>query len=197
MAAARGADAARGRANSEVTLGESTPEVPVRRVASAAVVEIKELRDDLVGKSGAQVSMAFVLAVRSFTRWPVDAFVTHIDTSKEVQTIYWIQGNAIGRLTATGSGDTPTLSGAVHSLSSLASVDLGGTLVDERLGPPEVRRAATLRFGDGDEIAVDSAACTNQHCRDRTDEFINGVLDAIALDAIVFAGDDGDDDAYD
>jgi hypothetical protein len=114
-----------------------------------------------------------------------------------VQTIYWIQGNAIGRLTATGSGDTPTLSGAVHSLSSLASVDLGGTIVDERLGPPEVRRSATLRFGDGDEIAVDAAACTNQHCRDRTDEFINCVLDAIALDAIVFAGDDGDDDADD
>jgi hypothetical protein len=54
----------------------------VRRVASAAVVEINELRDDLVGKSGAQVSMAFVLAVRSFARWPVDAFVTHIDTHK-------------------------------------------------------------------------------------------------------------------
>ncbi|MDT5053817.1 MAG: hypothetical protein QOF66_2183 [Mycobacterium sp.] len=110
--------------------------------------------------------MAFVLAVRSFARWPVDAFVTHIDTSKEVQTIYWIQGNAIGRLTATGSGDTPTLSAAVHSLSSPASVDLGGTIVDERLGPPEVRRSASLRFGDGDEIAVDAAACTNQHCRD-------------------------------
>jgi len=33
----------------------------VRRVASAAVVEVNELRDDLVGKSGAQVSMAFVM----------------------------------------------------------------------------------------------------------------------------------------
>jgi len=156
------------------------------------VVEINELRDDLVGKSGAQVSMAFVVAVRSFTRWPVDAFVTHIDTSSELQTIYWIQGNSIGRLTATGTGDTPTLSGAVHSLSSLASVDLGGTIVDERLGPPEVRRAATLRFRDGDEIAVDAAASTNQHWRDLADEFINGVFDAVALDAIVFTADDGD-----
>jgi hypothetical protein len=184
-------------ANSWVTLGKSAPEVPVRRVASTAVVEINELRDDLVGNSGAQVSMAFVLAMRSFTRWPVDAFATHIDSSKEVQTVYWIQGNAIGRLTATGSGDTPTLSGAVHSLLSLASVDLAGTIVDERFGPPEVRRAATLRFQDGDEIPVDVAACTNQHCRDRTDEFISGVLDAIALDAIVFTADDEDDDADD
>ncbi len=85
----------------------------------------------------------------------------------------------------------------MHSLSSLASVDLGGTIVDERFGPPEVRRAATLRFRDGDELAVDVAACTNQHCRDRADEFINGVFDAMALDAIVFTADDGDDDADD
>jgi hypothetical protein len=74
---------------------------------------------------------------------------------------------------------------------------LAGTIVDERFGPPEVRRAATLRFQDGDEIPVDVAACTNQHCRDRTDEFISGVLDAIALDAIVFTADDEDDDADD
>jgi hypothetical protein len=38
---------------------------------------------------------------------------------------------------------------------------------------------------------------TNQHCRDRADEFISGVLDAIALDAIVFTADDEDDDADD
>ena len=134
------------------------------------------------------MTLAFVLALQGFIRWPPDAFTVDRDQRNKVQTLYWIQGDAIGQLTAEGDDDSPTITGALRSLGEIETVYVGAKIIDNRdFGPGEVRRAITVRFRSGDEIKVDVASYANQHLRDRANEFINEILSAAA-------GDDLSDD---
>jgi hypothetical protein len=96
------------------------------------VTDLQQVRNALAGDSGTQVSWAFALAVHSFTRWPVDAFAVERDQNGRLRTVCWIQGNALGQLTADGDDDSPTINGAVLSIAKIDAVQLAGACPESR-----------------------------------------------------------------
>ncbi|MEE6167672.1 MULTISPECIES: hypothetical protein [unclassified Mycolicibacterium] len=156
------------------------------------MADVNEIRDQLVGNSGRQVTLAFVLAVGSVVRWPVDAFKFEHNADRDDERIfYWIQGNAIGKLTARGDSDSPAISAIIHPVSEINNVVVLAKRVDQGLGPGEIRRAITVSFveqigTEGSEsesalsITIDAANETNPNARDQADNLINAILDAVA-----------------
>ena len=54
----------------------------------------EEIRSDLIGDSGTGVSRALVLAVKSLTEWPVDAFFVDVGDDREM--VGWIAAPSSG-----------------------------------------------------------------------------------------------------
>lgn len=95
--------------------------------------DVNDIRRALVGDSGIAITLEFVLAIRSFTRWPVDAFAVDVDQQRNVQTFYWLQGGSIGRLTATREDDNPNYAGVVRPVSAVTALTLFAKVIDENL----------------------------------------------------------------
>lgn len=68
-----------------------------------AVLADEGIRSALTGDSGVDVSRALVVAVKSLTDWPVDAFFAELDGDSEV--VGWVQGNSVGVVSGQGAGD--------------------------------------------------------------------------------------------
>ncbi|MGV0720647.1 hypothetical protein ABQF17_17500 [Mycolicibacterium elephantis] len=152
----------------------------------AEIDKMTAIKNALSGRSGAVVSYPLMLAIRRYVAWPADAFAVEV-ADNTVRTLYWLQGKAIGQLTAEGDTDNATLSGVLHSTDEVAGVTLGGTLVDDqRFGPGDVHRALIIRFRSGHELSVDVSACRNEHLRNLTDAFIDAVLSALAGKQLTF-----------
>jgi hypothetical protein len=95
------------------------------------------------------------------------------------QSVAWVQGNAIGIITATGNFDQPTLKGTVRSVRAVASVDFEPRYIDG-FNRSQVDRSMTLVFNTGEPIVVDVGRFVAPHYRDRANEFINAVLRAVS-----------------
>jgi hypothetical protein len=147
------------------------------------VTELEEIRNALYGESAfsrvSVVSWGFALAVRSFTRWPVDAWAGVRDANGRLRTLYWIQGNTLGQLTAEGDEDNLTIAGAVQPISKISAVRIAGQVNDDDLSAGQARRAVTVKVSGGDDITVDVAECKG-HLRVRANEFIDALLAAVS-----------------
>ncbi|UUO03607.1 hypothetical protein M4D79_11945 [Mycolicibacterium novocastrense] len=144
------------------------------------MAELTDFRDALSGDTGASAGLAFALAIHSFVNWPPDAFSTEVK-NQYVQTLYWVQGDAVGYRSPRATKKIPYCGGELRSVADIENVTLGAKIVDNRgFGPGEVRRVVEVKFKSGEEIKIDVAACTNQHQRNLANAFINTILGAVA-----------------
>jgi hypothetical protein len=145
------------------------------------------IRQTLVGNSGRTTSTPFLMAIRAFTRWPVDAFSYEINTERHERKLYWLQGNALGWLGAVGQTESPTISGLVRPVGEISRVTLLGTVVGLASGPGEVNRVLAISFRTPAEGAAGEplhiGAAVNQLdalSLTQTNKLIDAVLDAVA-----------------
>jgi hypothetical protein len=136
------------------------------------------MKTALVGDNGTGVSLGLLLALKSLTVWPVDAFAVDLKDIRN-QSVVWVQGNAIGMVTGTDNFDEPTLKASVRPLGSIVSVDFEPRFIDKSPSP-SVDRAMTVMFSSGEPIKVDVGKYLSPHYRDRANELINAVLRAVA-----------------
>jgi hypothetical protein len=139
----------------------------------------EEIRNDLIGDAGKDVSPGLVLALNSLTDWPVDAFSVDLKDFRD-QSVVWITGNAIGMLTATDNFDEPTLKAVVRPVRAIVSVDVEPRYFDQH---PRtwVDRFMTAVFTSGEPIRVDVSEFVATHYRDHANEFVTAILRAVAI----------------
>jgi hypothetical protein len=142
-----------------------------RSVARMATDE--EIRSDLIGDSGTGVSRALVLAVKSLTEWPVDAFFVDVGDDREM--VGWIQGNLVGVVSAEGAGDKGEVRGNLYHLSRVQAVRVSVNVVEDGMRL-RANRGVTVVFGLDDELSVDIGAFRNKHYQNRADEFISTLV---------------------
>jgi hypothetical protein len=147
-------------------------------VWSEVVVTEDEIKNDLVGNVGNGVSQALVLALRSLTDWPVDAFSVDIKDAAK-QTVAWVEGGSIGTLTATRGFGDHELSAIIRPLRTVTSVAVNPRFVDRGV-VPHVDRAVTLKFAAGPDMTVHVGSYVAAHYRDCANGFITAVLRAVA-----------------
>lgn len=151
------------------------------------MTELEEIRNALSGAGDAvgfrpsrvQVTWEFVLAVHSFTRWPVDAWAGVRDESGKLSTLHWIQGNTLGTLSADGSDGQPTVTGSVQFLSNIGAVKIAAEVDENDFGPGRARRSITVNFVGGEDITLNVAE-TSGHLREQANQFIDALLDAVS-----------------
>lgn len=152
------------------------------RVSSVAVTDVEEIREQLSGAKFSQepqASSVFALAVRSFTRWPVDAWAGVLDECGRLRTLYWIQGNTLGQMFAEGDEDSLTVSGTVQLISNIRAVRIAAQVSLDDYGAGRGRRAVTIEVSDGQGITLDVGNCTGR-LRERANEFVDALLDAVS-----------------
>jgi hypothetical protein len=137
------------------------------------------IRNDLIGGAGKDVSPGLVLALKSLTAWPVTAFAVDLKDTRD-QSVVWVEGNAIGMLTATDNFDQPTLKAVVRPVRAIVSVDVEPRYI-ERDSSSSVDLSVTVVFTSGEPIKVDVGKFVARHYRDRANEFIAAVLRAVAI----------------
>ena len=133
----------------------------------------EEIRSDLIGDSGTGVSRALVLAVKSLTEWPVDAFFVDVGDDREM--VGWIQGNLVGVVSAKGAGDEGEVRGNLYHLSRVQAVRVSVNVVEDGMRL-RANRGVTVVFGPDDELSVDIGAFRNKHYQNRADEFISTLV---------------------
>jgi len=137
-----------------------------------------DMKSALIGDVGTDVLPGLLLALKSLTAWPVDAFAVDLKDSRD-QSVVWIQGNAIGILTATDNFDAPTLKAVVRPVRTIISVDVEPRFID-RHPSASVDRNVAVVFTSGEPIKLDVGKFAAAHYRDRANEFIAAVLRAVA-----------------
>jgi len=140
--------------------------------------DIDDIREQIVGESGISVSIGLVAAVRSFTSGPIDAFAVDIDNGK-VETVYWLQGEAIGRLTV----HREQTAGVVWPVSAVRAVKLSAHGTGDHFRPQELARSISISFGDGNDAKINPGAHRTRYLRDSANRFIDAVLGKISAAA--------------
>jgi hypothetical protein len=74
-----------------------------------------EIKSELAGTTGRDISAALVRAVGSLTDWPVDAFAVDLQDTAN-QWVVWLRGQSVGILTAKGDFENPKIAGSVRPL---------------------------------------------------------------------------------
>jgi len=133
----------------------------------------EEIRSDLIGDSGTGVSRALVLAVKSLTEWPVDAFFVDVGDDREM--VGWIKGTLVGFVNAEGAGDEGEVRGNLYHLSRVQAVRVSVNVVEDGMRL-RANRGVTVVFGPDDELSVDIGAFRNKHYQNRADEFISTLI---------------------
>lgn len=145
------------------------------------MTEIEEIREALSGDrfSGeGSASLVFALAVHSFTSWPVDAWAALRDDQGRIRSLCWIQGNTLGQLVAEGDENSLSITGAVLPISNIKAVRIAAEVGEDDFLVGRGRRAITISVDGADDITLDVAKIRG-HLRERANEFIDALLDAI------------------
>lgn len=111
--------------------------------------------------------------MQSLTDWPVDAFVADLK-DVEHQTVVWIDGGVIGRITATGDFDDPEVDAVVFPLTTVTRVQVKPRYAENN-ARSLVTRTMTIDFASGESITVDAGKN-----REGADAFIAAVLSRLA-----------------
>lgn len=142
--------------------------------------DLQAIHQELTGGDGTIAWPKFLVAIKAFAGWPVDAFAIGAPQG-ELTSLYWIRGNLLGRLDADGDSDDPVISGSVFPLSRIAAVELGAEVVDtsgfQEFG--EARRSISVKIEGSVPITIDVAKCKNDQSRARTNKFIDTLLGSI------------------
>jgi hypothetical protein len=138
---------------------------------------IENFKLELVGDS-ITVPDAFALAIRSFTSWPPDAWAVDIDHGK-VETVYWLQGESIGWLTA----HRERITGAMCPATSVRQVKLLAQVTGDDVRPGEAVRSISISFANGNDVSISPGAYDSHYLRDRANEFIDKLLRLIEGDS--------------
>jgi hypothetical protein len=136
-----------------------------------------QIRSDVIGNAGADISRALLLTLKSVTNWPVDEFCGDLKDIDN-QSVTWIDGQAIGILTATGTFENPDLKAVIRPLRTVKMVEVLPRYHDT--GREWVDREMTINFETGDPIVVDVGRFTAGHYRDRANDFVSAALRALA-----------------
>jgi hypothetical protein len=137
--------------------------------------DIDDIREQIVGESGISVSVGLAAAVRSFTSGPVEAFAVDIDNGN-VETVYWLQGDAIGRLTV----HREQTAGMVWPVSAVRAVKLSAHRTGDHFRPQELVRSISISFADGNDASINPRAHQTRYLRDSANRFIDAVLGKIS-----------------
>lgn len=140
----------------------------------------EEIKSALAGDTGRAVSVGLVLAVKSLTDWPVDAIAVDLDHEARRQTVVWLQGDSVGVVVADGGLEEPEIAGVVRPLHAIEAIEFCAKVVDRSGVRPTIDRAIRVSFSSGDVINVDVGKYVATHFRARADEFITGLLQAVA-----------------
>ncbi|MEH3141169.1 MAG: hypothetical protein PGN37_13510 [Mycobacterium kyogaense] len=137
-----------------------------------------ELRSDLIGHAGRDISHPLLLAVKSLTNWPVDEFALDLREPDD-QWVAWLQGGAVGFVSGKGPFNDPSVSGVVRPLRTVQSVVVTTRYVDDG-ARSQIHRAITVTFEAGADLQIDPGSFVADHFRDHADGFVAGLLRAIA-----------------
>jgi hypothetical protein len=138
------------------------------------MVTDEQIKSDLVGDSGIGVTRALVMAVKSLTRWPVDAFFADgLGTDQEI--VGWIQGDLLGVIRGEGVVDEGHLRADLYPLSKVESLRVDVNVVEDGMRLKSLR-AVTVTFGPDEALTIDVGSFKNLHFRSRANEFVDTLL---------------------
>lgn len=112
------------------------------------MTDVEQIRTELSGdrfSQEPQASFVFALAVHSFTRWPVDAWAGMRDDQGRLRTLYWIQGNTLGKIVAEGDENSLTISGVMQLISNISAVHITAEVSLDDFVVGRGRRAVTVK----------------------------------------------------
>lgn len=161
----------------------TAPACPTWRVSSVTVTHVEQIREALSGDDRFSrypaASLVFALAVRSFTSWPVDAWVALRDEQERLRTLYWIQGNVLGQLIAEGDETHLDVTGSVQPISNINALRIAAAVSLDDYSAGRGRRIVTVQIDSAQDIIVDVDQCRG-HLRERANEFIDALLAAVS-----------------
>lgn len=137
-----------------------------------------EIKKDLVGDGGTGVSYPLVFGLMSVTKWPVDAFSVDLKDIHD-QSVTWLHGESLGRLSAVGDFENPDVTVGIFPLRAIVKTTVAPRF-QEIGNQGSVARTMTVELATGESITVDASKYVAGHYRDRADELITAVLNAIA-----------------
>lgn len=147
-------------------------------VTSVALTTLSDIKREIIGDGTKGASDALALSLQSLTDWPVDAFSADLSDTNN-QSVAWIEGGVIGRITATGTYDDHELDAVIFPLAAAVRVHVVPKYKEDNNGRGSVARALTVEFASGESITVDAGRFLGQN-RKNADAFITGVLSALA-----------------
>ncbi|TDZ87344.1 hypothetical protein DE4585_00336 [Mycobacteroides salmoniphilum] len=144
----------------------------------------EEVRQELVGDSGLEVRPEFVIGLRGVVRWPVRAFAVEYTDFGYLDTVYWIDGSAIG---VYKFHSEKAISTVIRPLSAVSSVSVISAVDVDGFSRGRLHQGITIRFGSGGEEPIDadidiSDTDDRQHVSELSKDFIAAVLNAVAGD---------------
>jgi hypothetical protein len=149
---------------------------------------LESIREAIIGTSSRSASTPFLMAIRAYTRWPVDAFSYEINNDRHERKLYWLQGNALGWLSVVGQTDTPVISGLIRPVTDIGRVTLLGSVDGAADGPGAVKRVLSISFRTPPEegvtspqlLEISTAGQLEPYVLDQTNKLIDAILDAVA-----------------
>jgi hypothetical protein len=141
------------------------------------MTSLNELKAELTGDTGSGMSDAVLSTIAAVTTWPVDAFAADLGTPSD-HTVVWVQGGAIGILSATRSFENPDIKVVVRPARAVRSVALEPRIVDNGIRSVTLQKM-TVDFDDGQPLTIDESKYWGEHFRRHVREFIAAVLKAL------------------